>query len=238
MSAQPLTYESVLELIRENSRKTREEHRQFRRSLKEQEARFDREMRKTRRLIKERDAEYAREKSERDAKYAAELAKMRRETELQIKRTSKEVGKLTGKIGNIVEHMLGGRILEKFQTLGYRVNKCSRNHSYLHSKLGISGEFDLILQDGDAAIFIEVKTTLETADVRKHLEKMATYRIYADAAKILWPPTTRFIGAVAGAVVTDEAVKFALENGMYVIVQSGKAVEIVPTPEGFKAKEW
>ena len=51
-------------------------------------------------------------------------------------------------------------------------------------------------------------------------------------------PTTRFIGAVAGAVVTDEAKDFAHENGMYVIVQSGKAVEIVPTPEGFKAKEW
>ena len=31
---------------------------------------------------------------------------------------------------------------------------------------------------------------------------------------------------------------FAHENGMYVIVQSGEAVEIVQTPEGFKAKEW
>ena len=79
---------------------------------------------------------------------------------------------------------------------------------------------------------------METADVRKHLEKMAKYRIYADTAKILWPPTTRFIGAVADAVVTDEAKDFAHENGIYVIVQSGEAVEILPTPEGFKAKEW
>ena len=28
------------------------------------------------------------------------------------------------------------------------------------------------------------------------------------------------------------------EATMYVIVQSGEAVEIVQTPEGFKAKEW
>jgi len=32
--------------------------------------------------------------------------------------------------------------------------------------------------------------------------------------------------------------KLAYENGFYVIVQSGKAVEILPTPEGFVAREW
>ena len=69
------------------------------------------------------------------------------------------------------------------------------------------------------------------AIVRKHLGKMEKYRIYANAR---WNDPTRFIGAV----VTDEAKDFAHENGMYVIVQSGEAVEIVETPEGFKAKEW
>jgi len=48
----------------------------------------------------------------------------------------------------------------------------------------------------------------------------------------------RFIGAVAGAVVEGDAEAFAHENGMYVIVQSGKAVEIITPPEGFAAKEW
>ena len=40
------------------------------------------------------------------------------------------------------------------------------------------------------------------------------------------------------AVVDDEAVVFAHENGMYMIVQSGDAVEIVPVPENFRIKEW
>ena len=48
----------------------------------------------------------------------------------------------------------------------------------------------------------------------------------------------RFIGAVAGAVVKGDAEEVAHENGMYVIVQSGKAMEIIPVPEGFKAREW
>ena len=85
------------------------------------------------------------------------------------------------------------------------------------------------------SILIEVKTTLETADVRKHLDKMEKYRIYANAR---WNDPTHFIGAVAGAVVTDESKDFAHENGMYVIVQSGEAVEIMEVPEGFRAREW
>jgi hypothetical protein len=41
-----------------------------------------------------------------------------------------------------------------------------------------------------------------------------------------------------GAVVSDDVVKFAHKQGLYVIVQSGEAVKIVAPPEGFKAKEW
>jgi len=48
----------------------------------------------------------------------------------------------------------------------------------------------------------------------------------------------RFVGAVAGTVVSDDAADFARENGMCVIVQSGKAVEFVTPPDGFTVKEW
>ena len=216
MSAQPLTNEDVREMIRDISRLVEKQAIDFDRRMKES----DREFRRTRRLMKEQAAAY-------DLRM--------QETESQMKRTNKEVGKLTGSVGSMVEHMLGGKILEKFQALGYEVDYYTRNHFFSAKKLGIKGEIDLILHDGDISILIEVKTTLETADVRKHLEKMAKYRVYADAR---WNDPTRFVGAVAGAVVTDEAKDFAHENGMYVIVQSGEAVEIVQTPAGFKAKEW
>ena len=51
-------------------------------------------------------------------------------------------------------------------------------------------------------------------------------------------PNTRFIGAVAGAIVNDDVIKFAHKNGLYTIVQSGETVEIAPVPDGVQAKEW
>jgi len=199
MSEQQLTYESVLELIRENSR-------EFTRSLKEQGAEFDR-------LMKERDAEYDR----------------------RMKATDKKISALGSRIGEIVENMLGGRILDKFQALGYEVDDYTRNHSFRLSKLGIKGEIDLILHNGDISILIEVKTTLDVADVRQHIERIDKYRTYANAR---WGDTTRYIGAVAGAVVEDKVVDFAHENGLYTIVQSGEGVEIVEVPKDFKARVW
>jgi hydrogenase maturation factor len=43
---------------------------------------------------------------------------------------------------------------------------------------------------------------------------------------------------VAGAVADPNVIDFAQKKGFYVIVQSGVAVEIVPAPENFRAKEW
>ena len=230
MSAQQLTYEGVLEMLREISIETRRELQEASRLINKQAIEFE-QMRK----------KFAREKQERDAKFE----QIRQETELQMKRTDKKIGALGNRIGDIIEHMLGERIIEKFQALGYGVtHPVRRNCSFVNAKLGIEGEFDLTLVDSDVMILISVKTSLETADVRKHIEKIEEYRQHIASVGFIKPPlthllpSTRFIGAVAGAVVEEDAIKFAHENGLYTIVQSGDAVEIVPVPEGFKAREW
>ena len=138
MSEQPLTYESVLALIRENSREMREEHREFRRSLKEQGAEFDRRMQETVQIARE---------------------------------AHKKISALGSRIGEIVENMVAGNIVEKFQAFGYEIIQCGPRVRYEYKKLGIRGEIDLFLEDGEVAILIEVKTSLETADVRKHIKQ-------------------------------------------------------------------
>ena len=82
--------------------------------------------------------------------------------------------------------------------------------------------------------FEELRELFRKADLR--LEK--TERMMEKCPKRPTGDKRRFIGAVAGAVVVGEAADFAAENGIYVIVQSGKAVEIVEPPKGFVAKEW
>jgi len=153
----------------------------------------------------------------------------------QLKKTQKEVGKLGSRIGEIVESMVEGNIVDKFQAFGYDIVECFPRLPFKNKKLGISGQVDLLLEDGDTAILIEVKTTLETSDVRKHIERMEKYRLYANAKG---NAKKRYVGAVAGAVVMGDAADVAQENGMYVIVQSGDAVEIITPPAGFMAKEW
>jgi hypothetical protein len=220
MSAQPLTFEGVLKLITQQGDE------------------FDRRMKETERMIRENAAqmkETDRQMKETD-RQMKETDRIVQETAKQIEKTNQNVGALGSRIGDIIENMVGGRIIDKFQALGYEVDDYVRKHAFQNKKLGIAGQIDLMLHDGDVAILIEVKTTLEITDVRKHLERMEKYRRYANAFG--YGKHMRFVGAVAGAVIEGDAVDFAHANGLYTIVQSGEGVEIVPTPEGLQAKEW
>jgi RecB family endonuclease NucS len=207
MSEQPLTYESVLALIQKNSEEAAERSRQ----------------------IDEQWREYVRERKERDEERDARYERQRKETD-------RKLGKLGGRIGDIVEHMIQENIVEKFQTLGYNVTRLSRNTKFMTPERVVLGEIDLLLVDGNTDILIEVRTTLEITDVKEHIEKMKKYRKYIDDKGDEKPK--RYVGAVAGAVVRENAMEFAHKKGMYVIVQSGEAVEIAPLPKNFRVKEW
>ena len=159
-----------------------------------------------------------------------------KETDRISRRIGKQVGKLTGSMGKVIEHMVAGdNIIKQFQDLGYIIDSYSRNKTFGRDlSKDMRGEIDLFLENGDIAILIEVKTTLETADVRTHIERLEKFRRIAD----IKGDKRRFVGAVAGAVIDGDAMDVAHENGLYVIVQSGRAVEIVPVPEGFQARKW
>ena len=183
---------------------------EFDRRMKEQGDEFDRRMEKTDQRFKE--------------------------TDRQIERTEQAIGRLGNRIGDIIEHMVGGEnIVEQFRALNYNVTGHSRNRIFGKGTENY-GEIDLILEDGDVAILISVKTKLTTGDVRQHIDQLEKYRRHVDAKG--HGDRYRFVGAVAGAVADQNVIDFAQKKGFYVIVQSGVAVEIIPSPEGFVAKKW
>jgi hypothetical protein len=94
-------------------------------------------------------------------------------------------------------------------------------------------EVDAMLENGEYALAIEVKTQLKIDHVDEHLDRMEKLRRYADDRR----DTRKFIGAVAGAVVAENVKKYALKKGFYVIQQSGDTV-VIENPGGFKPREW
>jgi hypothetical protein len=61
---------------------------------------------------------------------------------------------------------------------------------------------------------VKVKTRLSTRDVKDHVKRMEILRRVADEHD----DKRRYLGAVAGAVVTPEVSAYALKNGFFVIV--------------------
>ena len=165
-----------------------------------------------------------------------DVAKQIEATEKLVEATNKAVASLTDKVGDMVEKLVGeGNLVDQFRELGHSVKTHSRHMKFGKRGTAESGEIDLVMVDGDIAILVEVKTTLKKDDVTDHIERIEKYRRFVDGDG---SNGKRFVGAVAGTVIPENVINFAHDNGLYVIIQSARAVEILAQPKGFRAKEW
>ena len=168
---------------------------------------------------------------------AAEFDRRMAETDRVLKKTTEEVGKLGNSMGRVIERMVAGQNIAKqfHEKFGYVIESHSRNKTFGDAlPKDMRGEIDLFLENGDIAIVIEVKTTFKAKNVGVLKDKLERFRRASD----MKGDKRRFIGAIAGAVIEGDAMSVAHENGFYVIVQSGKTMEIVDVPEGFEARKW
>ena len=229
---------------------------QQRQESAERRAEYERRIAEWQEETAKRQAETAKWQEE-SAKWRAETERQRAETErniqefsekiartealvaqttMAVERTNTAVGSLSNKVGEMVEKLVGeGNLVEQFRALGHNVKTHSRHKVFGEKGTAESGEIDLFMEDGDVSILVEVKTTLKMDHVVKHIGQMEKYRRFVD---VDGKNGKRFIGAVAGTVIAENVINFAHESGLYVIIQSARAVEIIDSPEGFKAKEW
>jgi hypothetical protein len=171
---------------------------------------------------KERDAEMAKSRKEWDA----EMAESRKEW-------NEKMGDLGNRLGDVVEYtFVPDAVMRKFAELGYEIETAARDYTITGADRHSIAEVDILLQDGDTVILVEIKTKLTKAHIDEHVQRMQKVRA-----------TKRFegkalIGAAAGAVVSGETKAYALQQGMYVLEQTGEAIQIMPRDRSFVPRKW
>ena len=151
-------------------------------------------------------------------KFQDETRKAAKETQIAVKETQKNIGGLNNSLGSIVEHLLTPGLPQKFKKLGYSFNRIA---TYKFAE-GVYAQIDGMLENGEQAVAVEVKTTLRQADIDEHLVCMEKIRKHADAHC----DKRQFMGAMA-ATITDEPTRnYALKQGLFVIEPSGEDVKV------------
>jgi hypothetical protein len=162
------------------------------------------------------------EQHERDMKEIREIQKA----------TDRQIGKLGSRMGEVIEHMVAPNLREKFRELGYDFPQANPNSDVSDRANNIFLEIDVKLENGDKAMLVEVKTKPTTEDVQDHIKRLEKMRKYAD----LHGDKRKFLGAVAGVVITDNVKEYILKQGFFVIEPSGETFNIIPPNN--KPKEW
>jgi hypothetical protein len=161
-----------------------------------------------------------------------ETARQMKETDREIKDNNRRFGEFHRRFGEVVEYMIAPNLCDKFKEFGFvfeKANSGTRVSDHTHD---LHFEIDVMLENGDKAMLVEVKTKLTTEDVKDHINRIEKMRKYAD----LHGDKRAFLGAAAGVVMTANVKKYALGRGLYVIEPSGESFNITP-PED-KPREW
>jgi hypothetical protein len=157
-----------------------------------------------------------------------------KETGRQMKETDKKVGELTNRFGRMVEHMVVPNLLAKFKALDFTFEVATRNYKIADEKNGIFVEVDTFLENGDKVMIVEIKSTPSVDDVAEHIQRMEKLRRRAD----LRGDTRKYLGAIAGVVMSDSVKNSSLGSGFFVLVPSGDTFAIIK-PEGkYHVREW
>jgi hypothetical protein len=134
----------------------------------------------------------------------------------------------------MVEHMVMPNLVKKFRKMGFVFTKAYPHATIEDEKNNIIAEIDITLENGDKVMVVEVKSKLTTDDITDHVERIKKVRTHAD----LHNDKRKYLGAIAGMVMSQSEKTFALKNGFYVLEPSGETFTIT-VPEGiYSPREW
>jgi len=147
-----------------------------------------------------------------------EVAESQKEYEQERKKDKAEFNERLGKyinlFGDFTEYMMAPKLREKFKDFGLFFPRTNRNVSVEDENKNILLETDVMLENGDKAMMVEIKTQLTVERIKKHIERLEKMRKHADTHG----DKRAFLGAVAGVVVEYDVRKYALNQGFYLIL--------------------
>ncbi|MBF0436959.1 MAG: hypothetical protein HQL77_16525 [Magnetococcales bacterium] len=210
------------EMVREDRERRAELDRKFQetdRQTKETDRRMqetDRQMKETDRRMQETD----RQMQETDRRMQ-ETDRQLQETDRLVKEVSRQVGNLGSRWGEFVEGIVAPACETLFAKRGIPVHRVSPRVKAKSLDNSRRMEIDLMVVNTDCVILVEVKSRLTAEDVRDHLKRLREFKEFYEGEK-----GTRVMGAVAGILIDNDVDQFAMNQGLFVIVQSGDSVKL------------
>ncbi|GMO31951.1 MAG: hypothetical protein Pg6A_20820 [Termitinemataceae bacterium] len=212
---QNLSFDEVWAIVQENIQGMKE--------LREAQREVDKQLKETKELFKQQKIEAEEEFKKRQAEAD------KRHAELE-----KQFSKLGGRFGEMIECMVKPNLISKFNELGFKFTKVHQDTTIKDEENNIISEADFILENGDKVMIVEVKSKPSIEDIKYHIKRMGKMRKYAD----LHGDKRKYLGAVAGMVVNENAYRFALKNGFFVIIPAGDTFNIIAPSGEYSPREW
>jgi hypothetical protein len=160
----------------------------------------------------------------------AEADRRFQETQSLVKQVSKEVGKLSNRLGEFVEWQVRPAAVRLFRERGIEVHELYPNVSVKREDGGL--EIDLLVVNDTEAILIEVKSKLTQRDVEDHLKRLEKFKRFMPRYR-----DVNALGAVGGMIVSNEVAEYAYDQGLFVLAQSGDGVVIL-NEAAFEPRRW
>ena len=151
-----------------------------------------------------------------------------------VDKVSKTVGDFGDSHGKFVESLVKPGVLATFREAGLVFKKPEQRKPIEDSEGNKIAEVDIILNGRNQAMFIEVKSTLDTKKVKEHLDRMERIRDCLRKAG----DRRRLYGAVAGVILDEQTRDYAHKNGLFVLEPSGDIFNLATSKEKFTPRQW
>jgi hypothetical protein len=225
-------FQELERVMKAGSQETDRRFQELERVMKAGSQETDRRFQELERVMKAGSQETDRKFQEGSERFLRELKESQKAFDAQMAQLNKQLGQHGNRLGEFVQEMVRPAVVRLFQEWGLPVHQVMANVAAYDDNKQFIMEIDLVVINNEVLVAVECKSHLSNDDVNEHLERLALFkRCFSQYNGY------RILGAVAGMVVPTEVGRRAYKQGLFVLAQSGDAVEI-RNGEGFKPKEW